>query len=172
MGAKVPAWMTFLVLQRSLSILRRYLGQSLARAATCGCLARSIPSSQRVAALLHPAHHGIHAHQPGASSSFPPHNSLMNNPAPVEGDNQPCQIRKGTPSAESQSSPLRPRQTFDHDNDIHTLGRPGVTTPRGEYGNRNMLQFPNVRIGLMVGMGGGPPSPKHDVRLCDIGISS
>ena len=28
--------------------------------------------------------------------------------------------------------------------------------------------FPNVRIGLMVGIGGGAPSKKHDIRLGDI----
>jgi hypothetical protein len=28
--------------------------------------------------------------------------------------------------------------------------------------------FPNVRIGLMVGIGGGALSPKHDIRLSSI----
>ncbi|KAL7949328.1 hypothetical protein V8C42DRAFT_350993 [Trichoderma barbatum] len=40
---------------------------------------------------------------------------------------------------------------------------------------RDMLHsFPNIRIGLMVGIGGGAPSPKHDIRLGDVvvGISS
>ncbi|KAJ6438030.1 hypothetical protein O9K51_09452 [Purpureocillium lavendulum] len=32
--------------------------------------------------------------------------------------------------------------------------------------------FPNVRIGLMVGVGGGAPSPKHDIRLGDIVVGS
>ncbi|RYP78487.1 hypothetical protein DL771_000440 [Monosporascus sp. 5C6A] len=31
--------------------------------------------------------------------------------------------------------------------------------------------FPNIRIGLMVGIGGGAPSPKHDIRLGDIVVS-
>jgi nucleoside phosphorylase len=51
--------------------------------------------------------------------------------------------------------------------------------PGGEYGiasaacvARDMLQgFPNVRIGLMVGIGGGAPGPKHDIRLGDIVVS-
>ena len=32
--------------------------------------------------------------------------------------------------------------------------------------------FPNVRIGLMVGIGGGAPSQKHDIRLGDIVVSA
>lgn len=32
--------------------------------------------------------------------------------------------------------------------------------------------FPNVRIGLMVGIGGGAPSQKHDIRLEDIVVSA
>ncbi|KAI7763037.1 hypothetical protein LZL87_011180 [Fusarium oxysporum] len=32
--------------------------------------------------------------------------------------------------------------------------------------------FPNVRIGLMVGIGGGAPSQKHDIRLADIVVSA
>jgi nucleoside phosphorylase len=52
--------------------------------------------------------------------------------------------------------------------------------PDGEYGTasagtvaRDMLhRFPNVRIGLMVGIGGGAPSQKHDIRLGDIVVSA
>jgi nucleoside phosphorylase len=52
--------------------------------------------------------------------------------------------------------------------------------PNGEYGTssaasvaRDMLHsFPNVRIGLAVGIGGGATSPKHDVRLGDIVVSA
>ncbi|OHW94110.1 putative kinesin [Colletotrichum incanum] len=52
--------------------------------------------------------------------------------------------------------------------------------PDGEYGTtsaavvaRDMLySFPNVRIGLMVGIGGGAPGEKHDIRLGDIIVSS
>ena len=32
--------------------------------------------------------------------------------------------------------------------------------------------FPNARIGLTVGIGGGAPSPKHDIRLGDIVVSA
>jgi hypothetical protein len=34
-----------------------------------------------------------------------------------------------------------------------------------------MHSFPNIRIGLLVGVGGGAPSPKHDIRLGDIVVS-
>src|SRR6185437_7843096 len=52
--------------------------------------------------------------------------------------------------------------------------------PDGEYGTtsaavvaRDMLHsFPNIRIGLMVGIGGGAPSQKHDIRLGDIVVSA
>ncbi|KAL7909425.1 ankyrin repeat protein [Trichoderma velutinum] len=35
-----------------------------------------------------------------------------------------------------------------------------------------MHSFPNVRIGLMVGIGGGAPSEHHDIRLGDIVVSA
>lgn len=52
--------------------------------------------------------------------------------------------------------------------------------PDGSYGTSsaanvatNMLRsFPNVRIGLMVGIGGGAPTPDRDIRLGDIVVSS
>jgi hypothetical protein len=52
--------------------------------------------------------------------------------------------------------------------------------PDGEYGlataagvARDMVHsFPNVRIGLMVGIAGGAPSKKHDIRLGDIVIGA
>jgi nucleoside phosphorylase len=73
-----------------------------------------------------------------------------------------------------------------NDNNDYTLGRIGkhyvviAVLPDGEYGissatsvARDMLHsFPNIRIGLMVGIGGGAPSPKHDIRLGDIVVSA
>ncbi|KAJ5523286.1 ankyrin [Penicillium frequentans] len=72
------------------------------------------------------------------------------------------------------------------DNNDYTVGKIGrhkvviAVLPYGEYGTssaanvaRDMLHsFPNVRIGLMVGIGGGAPSSKHDVRLGDIVVSA
>jgi nucleoside phosphorylase len=80
----------------------------------------------------------------------------------------------------------RPGSVSRHDNNDYTLGKIGnhnvviAVLPDGEYGTnsaagvaRDMLHsFPNVRIGLMVGIGGGAPSEKHDIRLGDIVISS
>jgi nucleoside phosphorylase len=73
-----------------------------------------------------------------------------------------------------------------HDNNDYTLGKIGkhniviAVLPHGEYGissaagvAKDMLHsFPNVRIGLMVGIGGGAPSIKHDIRLGDIVVSA
>ncbi|KAF7535702.1 hypothetical protein G7054_g5189 [Neopestalotiopsis clavispora] len=73
-----------------------------------------------------------------------------------------------------------------HDNNSYVLGRIGkhnvviAALPNGQYGlvsaatvARDMVRsFPKVRIGLMVGIAGGAPSPKHDIRLGDIVVSS
>lgn len=73
-----------------------------------------------------------------------------------------------------------------HDNNDYTLGRIGkhniaiAVLPDGEYGissaatvARDMLHtFPNIRIGLLVGIGGGAPTLKHDIRLGDIVVST
>ena len=73
-----------------------------------------------------------------------------------------------------------------NDSNHYTLGRMGMhnvviaVLPDGEYGTssaatvaKDMLRsFPKVRFGLMVGIGGGAPNPKHDIRLGDIVVSS
>ncbi|KAH6984220.1 nucleoside phosphorylase domain-containing protein [Ilyonectria sp. MPI-CAGE-AT-0026] len=72
----------------------------------------------------------------------------------------------------------------DHNN--YKLGRIGkhnvviAVLPDGEYGTSSAAavasdmrhSFPSIRIGLMVGIGGGAPSAKHDVRLGDIVVSA
>jgi len=79
-----------------------------------------------------------------------------------------------------------PEYVSPNDNNIYTLGRVRkhkvviAVLPDGEYGvaaaasvARDMLHsFPNVRVGLMVGIGGGAPSRKHDIRLGDIVVSA
>ena len=79
-----------------------------------------------------------------------------------------------------------PKHTSRNDNNIYRLGKVGEhnvvisVLPRGEYGissatavAKDMVRsFPNVRIGLMVGIGGGAPSSKHDIRLGDIVVSA
>lgn len=73
-----------------------------------------------------------------------------------------------------------------NDDNAYVLGRIGkhnvviAALPRGQYGlvsaatvARNLLHtFTNVRISLMVGVGGGAPSQKHDIRLGDIVVGS
>jgi nucleoside phosphorylase len=73
-----------------------------------------------------------------------------------------------------------------NDNNIYTLGEMGkhnvviTQLPKGEYGiaaaastARDMVRtFPNIRIGFMVGIGGGAPSKKHDIRLGDVVVST
>ncbi|RYC82126.1 hypothetical protein BFJ63_vAg14987 [Fusarium oxysporum f. sp. narcissi] len=72
------------------------------------------------------------------------------------------------------------------DNNNYALGRIGkhnvvmAALPKSEYGTttaatvaRDMLRsFPNVRFGLMVGIGGGAPTAKHDIRLGDVVVST
>ena len=69
-----------------------------------------------------------------------------------------------------------------HDDNAYTLGRIGdhhiviAGLPKGRYGiasaasvAKDMLRsFDSIRIGLMVGIGGGAPSGEHDIRLGDI----
>ncbi|KAJ0302820.1 hypothetical protein COL516b_006859 [Colletotrichum fioriniae] len=79
-----------------------------------------------------------------------------------------------------------PRSLSRNDNNSYKLGRMGkhnvaiAVLPHGEYGEssaavvaRDMIHtFVNIRVGLMVGIGGGAPSPRNDVRLGDIIVSS
>ncbi|KAJ5335636.1 uncharacterized protein N7506_005572 [Penicillium brevicompactum] len=81
---------------------------------------------------------------------------------------------------------LMPEPLSPADNNAYTVGMIGkhkaviAVLPDGEYGTasaasvaRDMLHsFPNIKIGLMVGIGGGAPSPKHDIRLGDIVVSA
>lgn len=73
-----------------------------------------------------------------------------------------------------------------HDNNYYTLGNIGhhnvaiAVLPDGEYGTssaatvaRDMLHtFPNIKIGLLVGIGGGAPTAKNDIRLGDAVVST
>ncbi|GKT44261.1 vegetative incompatibility protein HET-E-1 [Colletotrichum spaethianum] len=78
-----------------------------------------------------------------------------------------------------------PTRLASNDSNNYALGKLSghnvviAVLPHGEYGTtsaavvaKDMLHsFPNVRLGLMVGIGGGAPSPKHDIRLGDIVVS-
>ncbi|EHK50318.1 hypothetical protein TRIATDRAFT_211690 [Trichoderma atroviride IMI 206040] len=81
-----------------------------------------------------------------------------------------------------------PDYVSPNDNNDYTLGKIGnhniviAVLPNSEYGlssaagvARDMLHsFPNLRVGLLVGIGGGAPSRKHDIRLGDVvvGVSN
>jgi nucleoside phosphorylase len=72
-----------------------------------------------------------------------------------------------------------------HDSNTYTLGRIGehnvviASLPKGKYGltsaatvAKDLLRsFESIRFGLMVGIGGGVPSLKHDIRLGDVVVS-
>lgn len=80
----------------------------------------------------------------------------------------------------------KPEVISINDSNVYTLGKMGrhnvviAVLPNGEYGTtaaasvaRDMLHsFPNIRIGLIVGIGGGAPSKTHDIRLGDIVVSA
>ena len=79
-----------------------------------------------------------------------------------------------------------PIEVPDQDNNAYTYGRIGshnvviACLPKGRYGTtsaayiaRDMHRtFPRLRFGLMVGIGGGAPSDKHDIRLGDVVVST
>ncbi|KAJ0419224.1 nucleoside phosphorylase domain-containing protein [Aspergillus carlsbadensis] len=79
----------------------------------------------------------------------------------------------------------RPETLSPNDNNHYTLGEIGghhiviAVLPDGEYGTssaagvaRDMVHsFPNIRFGLLVGIGGGAPTTQ-DIRLGDVVVSS
>lgn len=78
----------------------------------------------------------------------------------------------------------KPDDVSSNDNNGYTLGQIGkhnvvITLLPKEYGTssaaavaRDMVHtFTNIRIGLMVGIGGGAPSEEHDIRLGDVVVS-
>ncbi|CAH0002197.1 unnamed protein product [Clonostachys byssicola] len=79
-----------------------------------------------------------------------------------------------------------PRSVDEHDWNRYTLGTIGghfvvlAVSPDVEYEctstarvAKNMLNtFPNIKIGLLVGIGGGAPSQQNDIRLGDVVVGS
>ena len=71
------------------------------------------------------------------------------------------------------------------DSNVYTFGRVHnhkvviALLPSGIYGTNSaattakemLLNFPNIRFGLLVGVGGGIPSEEHDIRLGDVVVS-
>jgi nucleoside phosphorylase len=88
-----------------------------------------------------------------------------------------CFLDKNHPRLESQPA---------GDNNDYTLGQIGkhnvviAGLPSGRYGTTNaaivardmVRTFPNIRFGLMVGIGGGAPSKDYDIRLGDVVVGT
>ncbi|KAK1254223.1 hypothetical protein MKX08_008218 [Trichoderma sp. CBMAI-0020] len=84
---------------------------------------------------------------------------------------------------DEQHAPLEDQPS--HDSNNYILGSMGkhnvaIAVLPLEYGTAsasnvatNLLRtFPNIRIGLLVGIGGGAPSDRHDIRLGDVVVSA
>ncbi|KAI4735017.1 hypothetical protein E4T50_14452 [Aureobasidium sp. EXF-12298] len=84
-----------------------------------------------------------------------------------------------------EHEPPEPDLIAATDNNAYTLGEINghkiviAVLPHGEYGTStaasvatNMLHsFPNIRVALMVGIGGGAPTDQNDIRLGDVVVS-
>ncbi|KAF3307927.1 SH3 and multiple ankyrin repeat domains protein 2 [Orbilia oligospora] len=96
---------------------------------------------------------------------------------------KPLEMNAIIPMLDERHEQLRLNE--DDDNE-YTLGRIGahnvmvVGPPIGEQGkvaistvvNQIRLSFKNVRVGLLVGIGGGVPKHDHDVRLGDVVVGA
>ncbi|KAJ4122800.1 hypothetical protein NW768_010245 [Fusarium equiseti] len=99
-----------------------------------------------------------------------------------------CAIQKEYTAAQAfleEKHPV-PQSISQQDPNTYTLGRMGnhnvviVVLPQGDYGvcsaatvtSDMCYSFPNITMGLMVGIGGGVPSRKKDVRLGDVVVST
>ena len=96
-----------------------------------------------------------------------------------------CAVQTEYVAARALLDQENPQLPIDpHDSNVYTFGRIGdhniviACLPMGRYGTtsaasvaKDMLRsFGSIRIRLMVGIGGGAPSEKHDVRLGDVVI--
>ncbi|KAJ4855925.1 ankyrin repeats (3 copies) domain-containing protein [Trichoderma breve] len=84
---------------------------------------------------------------------------------------------------EKHAGPEKVSQANQSDFTLGRIGKHNVviaTLPTGEYGTASAAtvaadmshNFPNIRIRLMVGIGGGAPSERNDIRLGDIVVSA
>jgi len=92
------------------------------------------------------------------------------------------ELPAATAMLDEEHSPLPRHQ---QESNLYTLGTIEghnvaiACLPAGRYGTnaaavaaQNMLRtFPSIRFGLMVGIGGGVPSPSHDIRLGNVVVS-
>ena len=94
----------------------------------------------------------------------------------------PTELAAAVAMLDERHNPL-PQDSHDHNN--YTLGRIGVhnvaiaclssgvtgTTSAAIVASHMRSILPSIRFGLMVGVGGGAPSAKNDIRLGDVVIS-
>ncbi|PKK54842.1 hypothetical protein CI102_540 [Trichoderma harzianum] len=84
---------------------------------------------------------------------------------------------------EKHAGPEKVSQANQSDFTLGRIGKHNVVIailPTGEYGTASAAtvaadmshNFPNIRIRLMVGIGGGAPSERNDIRLGDIVVSA
>lgn len=80
----------------------------------------------------------------------------------------------------------RPEYVSDNDSNDYTLGKMAghhvviAARPAHEYGLESaacvatdlLSSFPNIKVVLLVGIGGGAPSDTHDIRLGDVVVST
>ncbi|KAM0344005.1 hypothetical protein ACHAPU_007908 [Fusarium lateritium] len=79
-----------------------------------------------------------------------------------------------------------PKEVAQNDNNLYAIGKMGDlhvviasltrwedrTISAATAARQVLHSFPSLRIGLMVGVGGGAPTPEHDIRLGDIVVGS
>jgi nucleoside phosphorylase len=98
-----------------------------------------------------------------------------------------CALPKEMAAAKAMLDELHPSlETPSSDHNTYVLGRAAshyvviACLPKGEIGTisaaavavRMSTSFKSIRFGLMVGIGGGVPSHKHDIRLGDIVVGT
>ncbi|RDW72400.1 uncharacterized protein DSM5745_07572 [Aspergillus mulundensis] len=94
-------------------------------------------------------------------------------------------MQDGKPRVHNWMVHETPVERNPSDNNAYTLSRIGphniviASLPAGIYGEspaatvaaQMLSTFPSIRIGLLVGIGGGIPSEQHDIRLGDVVVS-
>ena len=93
----------------------------------------------------------------------------------------PTELNAATAMLDVKHDPLEAQHKYDENTyQLGSIGKhnvviavlPGYGTNNAAVAGKSMQNtFPNLRFGLMVGVGGGIPSEKNDIRLGDIAVS-
>ncbi|KAL4973635.1 hypothetical protein BDW66DRAFT_168453 [Aspergillus desertorum] len=98
----------------------------------------------------------------------------------------PLELAAACAMLDEQHAEHPPIERNSRDNNTYVLGRVeshnvvvvclpyGVTgtIPAARLANQMLATFPKIRFGLMIGIGGGAPSERHDIRLGDVVVGS